>query len=112
MKITVPKRTGRKRNRGTDDPFEFHEDENPARDAIRTNPDYALRSLRDNPAEASTAPVGSVKQSHRFQALPDYQYSVETSSLAKKLKKHILPFECKSTSQARSDKSAHLTDFF
>lgn len=62
LKVTVPKRTGRKRKRGSGDPFSGPAEELPQR---RTAGDV-LRSLRDNVGHYQVEPVGLVQRSHVF----------------------------------------------
>jgi len=60
LKISVPKRTGRRRKRGSDDPFCEYEDEG------TNGAKGLLRSLRDNPDSCTVTPVGFVEETHRF----------------------------------------------
>ena len=109
LKITVPKRTGRKRKRGSDGPWiqdDKHQDA-----ALSSDASTVLRSMRDNPAKYAVAPVGKIRGAHRFRGksrlkgvrtyhmlrfsgLPDFQYSATGSSLAGSLRDHFLPLKC------------------
>lgn len=66
LKVTVPKRTGRKRKRGSDDPFtQPTPAESPERPAARD----ILRSLRDNVGRYHIEPVGLVQRTHVFRGM-------------------------------------------
>lgn len=68
LKVTVPKRTGRKRKMGSDVPFS---DAIPVADAIpqRRNARELHRSLRDNVGRYQVEPVGMVQRTHVFRGL-------------------------------------------
>lgn len=82
LKITVPKRTGLKRKRGTSGPFQ---ESLQGRDCLPTSLDhepaalvprdthYMLRGLRDNPKKYQIQPVGAIFQTHRFRGAHSYQ---------------------------------------
>lgn len=69
LKITVPKRTGRKRKRGSDGEWQA-DAEAPASSArLLSDPRDArrlARSMRDNSDRCQVEPIGSVRQTHRF----------------------------------------------
>lgn len=119
LKITVPKMTGRKRKRGSDQPFQFHSSHY-AKEASSNDEDSTivresrherlLRALLDNPTNYTVTPVGSIKETHRFRCkqiasmfnlasltiidVPDFQYASSTSPLMNKLKRTIMPYDC------------------
>ena len=68
LKVTVPKRTGRKRKRGSSGPFVASEPE--ATPANPNNPyvnaSEVFRSLQDNASKYTVAAVGVVDEAHRF----------------------------------------------
>lgn len=74
LRVTVPKRTGRKRKRGSDEPFAFHDErDDPSQHALPAESDPRplkaedmLTRLRDNEGRYMIQPVGSVKETHRF----------------------------------------------
>lgn len=75
LKVTVPKRTGRKRKRGTAGPFLAEDDI--ARDSNQTYVDAPTiyRSIQDNASTYKVALVGVVDETHRFRSkcqLPDH----------------------------------------
>ncbi|KAL8767550.1 MAG: hypothetical protein Q9209_005967 [Squamulea sp. 1 TL-2023] len=96
LKITVPKQTGRKRKRGSDEEWQ-HDAEAPVPGVrLLSDPQDTRRlvqSMRDNSDRYEVEPIGSVKQSHRFRGLPDFVWSTEKSPFMTKMKEHILPFE-------------------
>lgn len=74
LKVTVPKWTGRKRKRGSGEPFQFHYSDY-AKEAssdekgsalVREKHERLMRALLDNPTSYSVTPVGSIKETHRF----------------------------------------------
>lgn len=68
IKITLPKRTGRKRKRGSDEPFLASEQyDTPALVASRS--DSLLRTLRDNPNTYHVEPIGFNDEIHRFRSV-------------------------------------------
>ncbi|KAL9111514.1 MAG: hypothetical protein Q9227_004001 [Pyrenula ochraceoflavens] len=89
LKITVPKRTGRKRKRGSDEPFT-------ADDNATTQPKdakYLMRSLQDNANAAVMEPAGTIVVSQVFRTMPDFVYSTSNSRFMKQIREKILPFE-------------------
>lgn len=69
LKITVPKRTGRKRKRGSLDPYQSDEDDGESKSnslSRQSNPETLLQSLRDNPRRYKVEPVGMIERSHRY----------------------------------------------
>ena len=80
LRITIPKRTGRKRKRGTHDPFENAENEldTTAREAnIPTNLNSSskyrdtrtlLQMMQDNVGKYDVQVVGPIEQTHRFRS--------------------------------------------
>ncbi|KAI4128311.1 MAG: hypothetical protein LQ338_002810 [Usnochroma carphineum] len=69
LKITVPKRTGLKRKRGSDDVWQESSQAPPPEQLLLSDPEDArrlVRSLRDNPDRYRIEPVASIAQTHRF----------------------------------------------
>lgn len=68
LKVTVPKRTGRKRKRGSDEPFSgpipVAGSEPQRRDAREV-----VRTLRDNAGRYQVEPIGMVRRTHVFRGL-------------------------------------------
>ncbi|KKZ66973.1 hypothetical protein EMCG_07337 [[Emmonsia] crescens] len=102
LKITVPKRTGRKRKRGSDEPF-TNEDSEPASSITTTAPSRALtarallRRLQDNARKYEVEAVGRVERMHVFRGIrigmPDFVYSTTSSPFMTKFRENVLPFQ-------------------
>jgi general transcription factor 3C polypeptide 5 (transcription factor C subunit 1) len=87
LAVTVPKRTGRKRKRGSDGPFlENLNDQPPAKDA-----QYLLRSLQDNPNSYSLEPLANISSTHVWRTMPDFVYSTAHSEFINELREKVLP---------------------
>lgn len=65
LKVTVPKRTGRKRKLGSNEPF-LDAPEPEASGLPRRTAGDLLRSLSDNPSKYQIEPVGSIDHTHVF----------------------------------------------
>lgn len=65
LKVTVPKRTGRKRKLGSNEPF-LDATEPEATGPVRRTARDLLRSLSDNPSKYRIEPVGSIEHTHVF----------------------------------------------
>ncbi|MCJ1380782.1 tau 95 subunit of transcription factor TFIIIC [Xylographa soralifera] len=108
LHITVPKRTGRKRKRGSVEGFD---DANGLRDGYLLSENFAngvsqggatftashtdrlFRSLTDNAQKYAVETVGVIDQTHRFRGMPDFVYSTANNSFVQKARDHILPFD-------------------
>ncbi|KAL1963958.1 hypothetical protein VTN77DRAFT_7633 [Rasamsonia byssochlamydoides] len=89
LRVTVPKWTGRKRKRGSDEPFT-----GPAEPAAeRRDAKTRLRTLRDNVGKYTIEPVGRVERTHVFRGIPDIVFSTVSSPFTQKFREHILPFD-------------------
>lgn len=87
IKVTIPKRTGRKRKGGSDEPFI----EDPAagsNDSI-TVPSL-LQRLRDNDGNYNIQAVGTIKDTHRFTGLPDFQVRADDVPIMRELRDHAM----------------------
>lgn len=122
MRITVPKRTGRKRKRGDTGPFqepsiveakgsasEHRIGDIPAR---IENARFLKQCLRDYPSRSKLDVIGKIECTHRFRGwsgfgsvssciqfdagLPDFVTSTSNAPFMNKIKETILPFECES----------------
>ena len=66
-------RTGRRRKRGSTGPWEGEVvmpdgNHTSAESNKASDPNYVLRSIRDNPTKVSVVPVGTINESHRFRS--------------------------------------------
>ena len=87
LEITVPKRTGRKRKRGSAGPFVGDAGETLPKKSAR----YFLRSLHDHQSSYQVEPVACISTVHVFRSMPDLIYSSSNSKFLSKLRDHILP---------------------
>ncbi|KAI9760644.1 MAG: hypothetical protein M4579_001508 [Chaenotheca gracillima] len=81
LKITVPKRTGRKRKRGSSQPYSTADSASASSEGLQSGPPnekHLLRSLQDNPGAYSVEPVGRVDQTHKFRV----KYTMDASGRA------------------------------
>ncbi|EED17763.1 RNA polymerase III transcription factor subunit, putative [Talaromyces stipitatus ATCC 10500] len=94
LKVTVPKWTGGKRKRGSDEPFSDGPPSTPEDiEKERQSCAFRQRSLMDNAHRYSVEPVGTVTRTHNFRKIPDYVYSTAKSPFVQKFRETILPFE-------------------
>ncbi|KAJ5114034.1 tau 95 subunit of transcription factor TFIIIC [Penicillium angulare] len=92
LKVTVPKRTGRKRKRGSNEPFT---DAAPTEAAVPERPTSKdlLRSLQDNPSKYQIEAIGKIQRTHVFRGMPDFVYSTSNSAFTQKFRDHIFPYK-------------------
>ena len=87
LKITVPKRTGRKRKRGSNDPFTYNDDtSSPQKDAH-----CLIQSLNDNQSTYEIEPIATIPSSHLWRSMPDFVYSTTSSHFLSDFRSKILP---------------------
>ncbi|KAL5387442.1 hypothetical protein DPSP01_003665 [Paraphaeosphaeria sporulosa] len=99
LRVTVPKRTGRKRKRGSSGPFLADADVGAAKDKLpipqhqKSHADAAtiFRSLQDNASKYDVSVAGVIDETHRFRNLPDLQYAASTNSIMLKIRDNVLP---------------------
>ncbi|CAA9962982.1 Transcription factor tfiiic complex a box associated protein [Pyrenophora teres f. maculata] len=90
LKVTVPKRTGRKRKRGTSGPF-LTEDEIGSRGSQPyVDAPTIYRILQDNASTYKVALAGVVDETHRFRNMPDMQYNASHNDIMVALRDHAL----------------------
>ena len=106
LKITVPKRTGRKRKRGSDDPF--REDDS-SKSQIQ-DAQHLLRSLTDNPKSYTVEPLGKVEITNVFRAMPDFVYSLQGSEFIDNLRSTALTNEYPSIRKFKLPQTYGLTN--
>ncbi|KAL2821850.1 RNA polymerase III transcription factor IIIC subunit-domain-containing protein [Aspergillus cavernicola] len=94
LKVTVPKRTGRKRKGGSNEPFTDDPAlTDPSGGPARPTAHQLLGSLRDNVGKYKVEPVGLVERTHVFRGMPDFVFSTTNSPFINRFREHILPFE-------------------
>ncbi|KAF3009546.1 tau 95 subunit of transcription factor TFIIIC [Curvularia kusanoi] len=90
LKITVPRRTGRKRKRGTAGPFvSDHQPEDAEQNYVEAADIY--RMLQDNASRYKVAFAGVIDETHRFRAMPDLQYAASQNDVMVGLRDYVLP---------------------
>jgi general transcription factor 3C polypeptide 5 (transcription factor C subunit 1) len=89
LRITAPMRTGRKRKRGSDEPF-TEDPEWQSNAAIPADAKQLLRVLQDNPKEYSVTPIGKISTTHRFRSLLDFQWTTSSNSLVEHMRETLL----------------------
>ena len=123
LKVTVPKRTGRKRKRGSSGPFLSEEEiasggngfTNDSGSSSKTYVDASTvyRRLQDNASTYKVVLAGVVDETHRFRSkscglrcsprmtnlldMPDLQYAASHNDTMIGLRDHILTKRCKVT---------------
>ncbi|KAF5860238.1 tau 95 subunit of transcription factor TFIIIC [Aspergillus alliaceus] len=94
LKVTVPKQTGRRRKRGSNEPFTgvpistLNPELQPRRSA-----EELLRTLRDNVGRYQVEAVGTVNRTHVFRGMPDFVFSTSASSFTNRFRDQILSFD-------------------
>ncbi|KAK9414391.1 putative Transcription factor tau subunit sfc1 [Seiridium unicorne] len=111
LKITVPKRTGRKRKRGSSEPFTG--DVAPALDDGPTDricsvgreddPKLILRKLQDTAGRYQADAVGVIRETHRYHGLADFQFSASEMPYLTKVADHILPMRASKLRELKFD---------
>jgi len=100
LRVTVPRRTGRKRKRGTEDAFQ--DAVIPMRKgqlgrvtstARLDKPRSILRRLQDNADDYSIEAVGMIHDSHRYRGLADFQFANADNPFLVNVAKHLLPLD-------------------
>ncbi|KAK7402737.1 tau 95 subunit of transcription factor TFIIIC [Neonectria punicea] len=111
LKVVMPKRTGRKRKRGTNGPWEGDveltdandatdgtgvEPQAPSQDEVHSrsrldDPVVLRRKLEDNVDNYQVEPVGVIKHTHRFRGLADFYWDMSKSSFAQRYVNQVLP---------------------
>ncbi|KAK6453180.1 hypothetical protein FP744_10009432 [Trichoderma asperellum] len=102
LKVTVPKRTGRKRKRGTNEPwqgdveFQGIDPSAPASENVLSigrhdDPRLLRRKLEDNVGKYHVEAAGLIKHTHRFRGLADFYWDMDKSSFAQRFVDQVLP---------------------
>lgn len=106
FKITVPKRTGRKRKRGSNGPWQGEADQ-PAEatgrgpESLRSEsrldePKILRRKLQDNVDRYQAEAVGVIKHTHRYRGMADFNYSMKNNDFMNEFSDKILSGDGKS----------------
>lgn len=111
LKITVPKRTGRKRKRGSNEPYvgDFHVPDGvtiTGTDEVssvsrRDTPKSILRKMQDNVDDYQIEAVGGVQDTHRYRGLADFQFANTSSSFLTNIAEHLLPMQVSKLREVR-----------
>lgn len=107
LKVTVPKRTGRKRKRGTDGPWEGEVEMTHAprsrspREQICSksrldNPKVLRRKMQDNVDNYDVEAVGVIKHTHRFRGMADFHWSLKESPFISRFMDQVMPGDSES----------------
>ncbi|QDS68941.1 hypothetical protein FKW77_008534 [Venturia effusa] len=88
LKVTVPKRTGRRRRKGSTGPF--LEQSTTCQSQQESDADKIHQTLIDNPQNFTVQAVGHSTENHRFRSYPDYQYATRGNSTLDKLRETIM----------------------
>lgn len=106
LKVTVPKRTGRKRKRGTDGPWEGEVDmadvprsrvssEQICSRSRLDNPKILRRKMQDNVGNYHVEAVGVIKHTHRFRGMADFHWGLEKSPFIGRFMDQVMPGDSK-----------------
>ncbi|KAJ6034354.1 uncharacterized protein N7446_009103 [Penicillium canescens] len=109
VKVTVPKRTGRKRKKGSDEPFMDAPESEDTEPRPRRSAKDLMRSLSDNQSAYHVEPVGKIQRTHVFRGMPDFVYSTTASSFTNRFRDQILPFDFEKMKQFELDMSKGAT---
>jgi general transcription factor 3C polypeptide 5 (transcription factor C subunit 1) len=117
LKVTVPKRTGRKRKLGSDGPFlpdrglqSGSRNTNTKSESEPTEAETVLQALRDNKGRSTVQLVGKIDATHRFRSMPDFQYSTSTNTLMQNLRDSIMTTDLQKIRDFKYDMSRALAD--
>ncbi|EMC93914.1 hypothetical protein BAUCODRAFT_141325 [Baudoinia panamericana UAMH 10762] len=88
VRVTVPKWTGRKRKRGSDEPFTEHDAA--ATHSVSLKAPELLRRMRDNEGKYSIEPVGVITETHKFRAQADFQMYMGDLPIMQNFKHHVI----------------------
>lgn len=113
FKITVPKRTGRKRKRGSNGPWQGEADQpaqptRPGPENLRSEsrldePKVLRRKLQDNVDRYRAEAVGVIKHTHRYRGMADFNYSMKNNDFMDDFKDKILSGDGKNHNDSYSD---------
>ncbi|KAF2153559.1 hypothetical protein K461DRAFT_142091 [Myriangium duriaei CBS 260.36] len=97
LRVALPKRTGRKRKRGTNDPFEFHGNDqvvNTTDDSkdrsLPIKADQLLQKLKVAGNDVDIDAIAPIRTTHRFRSLPDFQLADQDASIIQHITDKLL----------------------
>ena len=113
LRVTVPRRTGRRRKKGSQEPFALPERSAGDGDAGQCTARDLQRSLEDTVGRYQVVPVGMVNRTHVFRGemsyrllslcasidwrgMPDFVFSTAASPFTNRFREQILSFDCMS----------------
>ena len=113
VQITVPRRTGRKRKRDSQEPFQYHnlpeQSEGQGPFLKIGDAKKLLRTLKDNPERYTIQGLGHVDQTHRFRAMHDLVYSTASIPFVQRVTKELISMDYDSIRKFKFDSNAHET---
>jgi general transcription factor 3C polypeptide 5 (transcription factor C subunit 1) len=89
LKVSLPKWTGRKRKRGSNDPFVADTDYDPNK-RMPIDAKTLFTMLNDNRENYTVKPVALLPESHLFRSLPELQYASFNNVLMRKIQDQLL----------------------
>jgi general transcription factor 3C polypeptide 5 (transcription factor C subunit 1) len=107
LRVTVPRRTGRKRKKGSNEPYTKAPDWNP-KAPFPVDGKELLRILQDNPDKHTITAIGNITGTHRFRQLPDYQWTTSSDSMMENLRETILSGDFNKLKKFKLDPSQQL----
>ncbi|EXJ60875.1 hypothetical protein A1O7_05028 [Cladophialophora yegresii CBS 114405] len=87
LRVIVPKRTGRRKKRGSSEDFSGNSPGLSSRKDVK----YLLRSLNDNAQHRQLEIVGQIHSTHVWRTVPDFVYTSKGSMFLKEVCTKILP---------------------
>lgn len=86
LKISVPRRTGRKRKRGSDDPWT----EDLTGPAPKKDATYLVNSMADNVGSYKVTALSTIPSMHMWRSMPDFVYSTSNIKILQDAKDALL----------------------
>lgn len=86
LKISVPKRTGRKRKRGSSDPWT----EDSTTPATKKDAKYLVNSMADNVGSYKVTALSTIPTMHMWRSMPDFVYSTSHVKILQDAKDALL----------------------
>lgn len=86
LQISLPRRTGRKRKRGSTDPWRGELTSEPA----KQDASYLVQSMADNAGKYNVTALSGISSMHIWRSMPDFAYSTSQIKLLEDVKSKIL----------------------